>query len=29
MEIPTQAPTGHRVSTKVSCSAADHTNYIS
>jgi len=29
MEIPTQAPTEHRVSTKGSCSVIDHTNYTS
>jgi len=29
MELPTQAPTGQRVSTKGSCSGVDNTNYTS
>lgn len=29
MELPTQAPTGQRVSTKGSCSGVDHTDYTS
>jgi len=29
MELPTQAPTGQRVSTKGSCSSLGHTDYIS
>jgi len=29
MEISIQAPTGHRVSLKGSCSATDHTDYKS